>query len=468
MNRFLLTIFFLLVTNCIFSKDLVITGKIQNSANHSIALTFGPDPITGDKEIVNISLDDKGYFSLKYHTHAPNWVTFVFDQNYKTMGWFMTFPGDTIHISGDLKDLKATLKYSGSNRNYDKYSDLIFGGSKYISTLTFPDTSNIDWEQVNNNLDNITLKRLFRLDSILQKGLLSKIESNCLLSNIKYQQYSDLLYLSNKAYNRIDPKLFKKYFKYDMPNDSIALISRCFNDYVDNYIAIICGIENGTLNKRFNYDFNLFKGYYEKGLKQLNGLTRDVYLTRQINYCFKHGLNGIEDLYAKYQIDCKSQFLKEINQKEFELFKLASNKVEKLDYKIVTEPSANVTAFLKEFKGKVLLIEFWGSWCTPCIKAIPLVKKLETSINNKDFQIIHVAIKDTYENLDFAIKKYNLLGIHLLLNEKIAKEWKKTIDFYSVPYYALVDRDGKIVKKDVLAIEYEFQDIKKTIEKTLK
>jgi thiol-disulfide isomerase/thioredoxin len=184
----------------------------------------------------------------------------------------------------------------------------------------------------------------------------------------------------------------------------------------------------------------------------------------------QHGSPGIEDLYIRYLTDCRSDFLKENVKSEYKLLQITQTKIDNLDYKIITNPPDDFTRFLKDFKERVLFIEFWGSWCSPCIKSIPQLQELVAKINNKDFQIIHVAERDNYQNLEFAIKKYNINGVHILLTDKTEKSWKTDINFYSVPYYAIINRDGKIVKHGILSLEFELESekIKAIIEKSLK
>jgi thiol-disulfide isomerase/thioredoxin len=470
MNRFLLIFLLILETNYCFSKDLVISGMIKNGENRTIILTFGPDPITNSKEDVNLKLDDKGMFKLQYHINGPNPVVFIIDKNFKYIGKFTAFPNDSIFVSGDLKNLNGTLKYSGTNRNYDKYLDLLFSGSNYAFNLSFPDTSKIDWEKINNNLNTNTSKRLTSLDSLSKNGLLSKTESLLAWGQIKYGKYMDLIVLLTKAQKRFDQKLFNKYYIYDTPKDSIALISSNYSIYIDNYIVSLYGINNGIIITGNSYDFRLIKVYYKEGLNHLEGLTRDVFLTRQMTNGIQHGSSEIEDLYIRYQTDCKSDFLKEKVKSEYKLFQITKTKNVNLDYKIITNPPAEFTQFLKDYKEKVLFIEFWGSWCSPCIKSIPQLQELVAKINNKDLRIIHVAVRDNYQNLEFAIKKYNLDGVHILLTDKNEKSWKTYIDFYSVPYYAIINRDGKIVGHGILLLEFESESekIKAIIEKSLK
>jgi thiol-disulfide isomerase/thioredoxin len=70
------------------------------------------------------------------------------------------------------------------------------------------------------------------------------------------------------------------------------------------------------------------------------------------------------------------------------------------------------TSFSK-FKGNVLLIDFWASWCKPCIKNAPYLKKLSASMKNKPFKVISVSIDSDKDTWQRAIKKYGFPGVHL-------------------------------------------------------
>ena len=113
---------------------------------------------------------------------------------------------------------------------------------------------------------------------------------------------------------------------------------------------------------------------------------------------------------------------------------------------------------------------FWGSWCSPCIKSIPQIQELAAKINNKDSQIIHVSERDNYQNPEFAIRKYNIDGVHILLTDKTEKTWKTEINFFIVPHYAIINREGKTIEHGILSLEFESESekIKAIIERSLK
>jgi thiol-disulfide isomerase/thioredoxin len=450
-----------------FDKDLLIRGNIKNASDSKISFTLGNDPITRDKDVINLNIDDKGDFRITYKIHSPRGVVFLIDNNRQNSGNFTAFPGDSIVITGDLLNLKGSLKFSGSNRNYDKYRDLFLTGSEKFNNIDFND-SKVNWNKIHSDLNRITNQRLSLLENVAKFNKFSKIEYEYAWDQIKYVKYSIIFSLIGSAKKSGDAGLIQKLYTYDIPVDSAALISSFFSDYVDTFIGFKYLIKNNLLDKKVNIDITYLKGIYDLGLNQLNGLTRDAFLTRQIYYGFKHGIAGIIDLYTNYQNDCKSIYFKEIINNEYDLFKITIIKKGKIDYSIDSKPQPDFSEFVKGFNGKVLLIEFWGSWCIPCIKAIPVLKEIERQFSGQDFMLIHVAVSDSHENLDFAIKKYELDGHHILLSDEVSKQWKKTVNFYSVPYYAIIDYNGKIIYQALLDYMTDSPKITRILNETIK
>jgi len=93
-------------------------------------------------------------------------------------------------------------------------------------------------------------------------------------------------------------------------------------------------------------------------------------------------------------------------------------------------------------KGKVVLVDFWATWCGPCRREIPNLKQYYTEFQNKNFEIIGISLDTKKESLDDYIAKEKLPW-------KITASlqgWKdETAKFYgvkSIPSYWLIDKKG--------------------------
>lgn len=107
---------------------------------------------------------------------------------------------------------------------------------------------------------------------------------------------------------------------------------------------------------------------------------------------------------------------------------------------------------LTDLNGKVFLIDFWGSWCGPCIASMPHLKELYKKYKDDGFEILGVAqergktLDDSEESWKKAIDKLGIHWINVLNNENsqefdIVKEYRIT----GFPTKILVDENGKIL-----------------------
>lgn len=100
-------------------------------------------------------------------------------------------------------------------------------------------------------------------------------------------------------------------------------------------------------------------------------------------------------------------------------------------------------------KNEVVLVEFWASWCGPCIEAIPALKDLYSSYHKNGFEIVSVSIDDDQESWIEASEKYELpwtnLGELAGWNGEVATSFGVTF----IPKNYLVNTQGEIVEKDL-------------------
>ncbi len=102
---------------------------------------------------------------------------------------------------------------------------------------------------------------------------------------------------------------------------------------------------------------------------------------------------------------------------------------------------------LKEFKGKVLVIDFWASWCGPCRAEIPYLKQYyEEFKNNKDVAFLSVSIDAKRADWEKAVKEENMPWLQLLAPNG-GKEIMESYQFSGIPFIIVLDKEGKIYKK---------------------
>lgn len=229
-------------------------------------------------------------------------------------------------------------------------------------------------------------------------------------------------------------------------------------------------LENTTIN--FNGEKGKFKDAIIKGSKsqddqyRLNALTNNAKDTEEIEYQFaKNNLNTIisanvvsvycstwdkdkvKKLYNSFSDELKNTYYGK-NILDF----LTFNKNIKIGdiYSDFSQNDINQKKVnLSDFKGKVILVEFWGSWCGPCREGNPELVTIYSDFKNKGFEILGVAAETDKTQWLNAIKKDNLTWTNVT---DFKGNKNKAAIIYGVSYYPtnfLIDRTGTIIARDL-------------------
>ena len=111
---------------------------------------------------------------------------------------------------------------------------------------------------------------------------------------------------------------------------------------------------------------------------------------------------------------------------------------------------------LSDLRGKIVLIDFWASWCAPCRKENPTIVKLYEKYKDKDFTILSVSLDQDLINWRGAIK---IDGLKWPNHVSDLKGWGSEVissyNFDEIPHTVLVNKEGKIIGQDLRGIELE-------------
>jgi thiol-disulfide isomerase/thioredoxin len=110
---------------------------------------------------------------------------------------------------------------------------------------------------------------------------------------------------------------------------------------------------------------------------------------------------------------------------------------------------------LSSFRGKLVLIDFWASWCGPCRKEMPNVVKVYKKYHDKGFEIYGVSLDQEMNRWVEAIKTDGITWPQVSDLKYWNSEVVRTYGFDGIPFTVLVDKDGKILAKGLRGVELE-------------
>lgn len=129
---------------------------------------------------------------------------------------------------------------------------------------------------------------------------------------------------------------------------------------------------------------------------------------------------------------------------------------------------------LSDLKGNYVVLDFWGSWCGPCIGEFPKLKQLYANYNGKqftdasNFEIVGVAVETNERRWRAALERFNLVWPHQTMDKATSLRFfdspiAASYGVKEVPTKFLIDPEGNII-----AVNPPFEEIEKLLSSKLK
>ena len=140
--------------------------------------------------------------------------------------------------------------------------------------------------------------------------------------------------------------------------------------------------------------------------------------------------------YAFCSLKCKVEFLRNP-----EAFLATEEGTPAPDFALKTLDGAQIS--LADYRGKVVLLDFWGTFCPPCVEALPELQALHAKYGAKGFAVIGMTVDN---RLPMVKKATGAAKVTYPIVQAGAAEWA-AYKVNALPSLVLVGRDGRIVKR---------------------
>jgi peroxiredoxin len=109
---------------------------------------------------------------------------------------------------------------------------------------------------------------------------------------------------------------------------------------------------------------------------------------------------------------------------------------------VVGVDSSGATSALWDIQGKLFLVNFWATWCAPCIEEMPALQSLHVKFKDRGFQVVGIAVDDTEENVREVVQRYGITYPIIIDNKAQSKRQYQVKGF---PESFLLDGEHRVM-----------------------
>jgi len=468
-------------TNNTVEKEIIINGKILNfnPDTDDVFIKLGNNDIFDIQRTEEIVIDDSGNFSFVFHNIYPGEYYLV----YHSFMSFYAFPGDSLYITIDKKFTEDHETYTSL------YNCVSFTGSFHQMTLDFHRYNQyfrdylLDIEkEVKAVKDDEALDykkyiedRIRKYQTSVQKYM-DTVEVSAFFKewsryHILYRAYDDLmryrwLHASRNHIKQDDYVMPDRDEYMTFLNDSIishkkAIITWYYASFVREcsrfYSSeILCSDSLSQLMKFYKKRdrVSAAKMRSRSISRHCSGYGKDLAVAQEYSW-----LLGIKDIGAYEQlipdVPIKDSVILQLLNKEYqEQIKHIKKPVFGAGIKLQSVNNKWVGHLLdsiaNKYQGKVLYIDFWAPWCSPCMGGIEQTQKLKHIYAKEDIVFIYFGVNCDKDKWKATISKKKIKGEHFYLDNNQYSSLKKTlgIKINGIPHYIIVDKKGIVVNKN--------------------
>ncbi|WP_405571555.1 TlpA family protein disulfide reductase [Winogradskyella sp. Asnod2-B02-A] len=252
----------------------------------------------------------------------------------------------------------------------------------------------------------------------------------------------------------------KEYGQIYLKNDNTSSFETDYNSFIDSMTFLG---DDSDINNFSVKSFLISKDHFTENLIA-TGTKEDV---DNAIKGYKAAYEDVKNKYSDVDSTRVSIMDKNIEKTVQQLNQFMSSKFATQDAFPKGSPSPNFVDYenfaggdmsLSDFKGKYVYFDIWATWCGPCIREIPSLKKVEEQFKGKNIEFVSISVDEgrgykgdkaaAYEGWKKMVADKELGGIQLMADNGFNSEFVRNYKINGIPRFILVDPDGNIVSAD--------------------
>lgn len=429
-NRILsLLLFLLAAVNMHAAEGITVRFDVKNPVLSNVVLVYHMSvnefPLTDGKATVQLDGMDALYANVYYGEKTKN----IYLQK-----------GDDVTISFDANDFDNTFAVKGGNEKAIDYLNK-------IQLTGLPNEVYIQpWSEFKATVDKkiASMKRLLKARKFAADDKFLKMEEGRITY---FYANAFLMYPVSHTYLTQDTTLVlgKDYYdtlrQYVKEDDDLA-----DNDEYRNYMIETAHVfDEAGKNIRQLYPKVLAEMSYIGENTKSDKVRESLIHFLAFTYVEGNGVENITDLQNLYYTYVTSPRLNEIFKKACAKWDKAAVGRPSPMFKGVDVNGKEMT--LRDFRGKYIYIDMWATWCGPCQKELPFLKKLEEKFKGRNIVFVGLSIDQDKAKWAARVKSGALSGTQLHIGK--GSKFQSDYRISGIPRFILLDPNGRIVNPDM-------------------
>ncbi len=133
---------------------------------------------------------------------------------------------------------------------------------------------------------------------------------------------------------------------------------------------------------------------------------------------------------------------------------------------VAFEDSAGRTLSLSDFRGRVVLLNVWATWCPPCRKEMPSLERLQRARGGKDFEVVALSIDRERSVVRTFYREIGLTALRLYQDP--SNRATDALKVVAVPTTLLIDREGREIGRSLGPAEWDSVEVNKLLDEVLR
>lgn len=422
-------LFLLAAVNMHAAEGITVRFDVKNPVLSNVVLVYHMSvnefPLTDGKATVQLDGMDALYANVYYGEKTKN----VYLQK-----------GDDVTISFDANDFDNTFAVKGGNEKAIDYLNKIqltgLSNEAYIQP----------WSEFKATVDKkiASMKRLLKARKFAADDKFLKMEEGRITY---FYANAFLMYPVSHTYLTQDTTqvLGKDYY------DTLRQYVKEDDDLVDNDEYRNYMIETAHV---FDEAGKNIRQFYPKVLAEMSYIGENTKSDKvreslihflAFTYVEGNGVENITDLQNLYYSYVTSPRLNDIFKKACAKWDKAAVGRPSPMFKGVDVNGKEMT--LRDFRGKYIYIDMWATWCGPCQKELPFLKKLEEKFKGRNIVFVGLSIDQDKAKWAARVKSGALSGTQLYISK--GSKFQSDYRISGIPRFILLDPNGRIVNPDM-------------------